>query len=76
MEVLYFHQTMTTHIMEHIHEWHIWQRLCKFKLDDSILLDYFLESLLPIIVKYVASTMPHIEEESISKSQQLYPIYG
>jgi hypothetical protein len=73
---LSFHQTTTTHIMDHIHEWCTQQRLCKIKLDYSNFLYRFFKSVIPIIAKDVLSTMPQTEEESIFKAQQLDLIYA
>ena len=40
-------QNITTHIMDHIHEWHCHCSLCKIQLDYSIFLDWFLKALFP-----------------------------
>ena len=68
-------QSTSTHITDHSHEW--WRRrsLCKIQLDDRILLDWFLNTLLPPITKDVASERPQSKEEAILKAQQFDLIY-
>ena len=48
MEILLSYlQNTTTHIMDHIHEWHRCHRFCKIQLEDRIFLDWFLKTFLP-----------------------------
>ena len=74
--LLSYHQSTTTHIMDHIHEWQRHRSLCKIQLDDEIFLDWFVKTLLPPISKDVASKHPQSEEEAILKSQQFDLIYS
>lgn len=62
--------------MDHIHEWRRGRSLCKMKLDDSILLDWFLKSLLYPIAKDVAQSMPQTEEEVILTAKKFDLIYA
>ena len=76
MEILLsYHQNTTTHIIDHIHEWQQWCRLCKIQLDDKIFLDWFLKNLLPPIAKDVTFEQTQTEEEAILKTQQLDLVY-
>ena len=70
------HQNTSTHITDHIHEWWWCRSLCKIQLDDRILLDWFLKTLLPPIAKDIASERPQSEEEAILKAQQFDLIYA
>ena len=46
MELLtHFRQTPAVHITDHLHEWRRRRSLCKAKLDDRVLLDFFLKTL-------------------------------
>jgi len=67
---------MTIHISDHIHEWKRHHTICKIKLDDSFLLDWFLKTLLPPITKDSTSTMSAIEVKAITKAQQYDLIYS
>ena len=66
---LSYHQSTTTHITDHIHEWRRRRSLCKIQLDDKIVLDWFLKTLLPPIAK-------DITFEAILKAQQFDLIYA
>jgi hypothetical protein len=50
--------------------------LCKAETTKQQCLDWFLISLVSLLGKYVASTFPQSEEESISKAQQYNLIYS
>jgi hypothetical protein len=70
-----FKQMSATHIADHIHEW-CWRcSLCKAETTKQQCLDWFLRSLITLLAKDVASTVPQSEEESISKAQQYDLIY-
>ena len=49
--------------------------LCKAKLDNRVLLDLFLKTLMVEISKDVAQQYPTSEEDAISKAQKLELIY-
>ena len=56
-------------ISDHIHEWR-WQRsLCKEETTKEQRLDWFLQSLVSILAKDVASIFPQSKEEAINKAQ-------
>jgi hypothetical protein len=57
------------HTNDHIHEWCQQRSLCKAETTKEQCLDWFLKSLIYILRKYVASTFPQSEEETISKAQ-------
>ena len=63
------HQSTSTHIIDHIHEFQRHRSLCKIQLDDGIFLDWFLKTLLPPIAKNIASEHPQSKEDTILKSQ-------
>ena len=46
-----FQQDKAMHISNHIQEWHRWKRLIKAFILPKFLLEWFLKSLLPYIVK-------------------------
>jgi hypothetical protein len=69
-------QSLSTHITDHIHEWHQRRSLCKAETTKEQCLNWFLRSLICILAKDVASTFPQTEEESISKAQQYNLIYA
>jgi hypothetical protein len=69
-------QYKSTHISDHIQEWHIWKRLMKSYIPLDFLLEWFLNSLLPYISNDVSTSRVTYEEEVIFKSQQLYLIYA
>jgi hypothetical protein len=68
-------QDTTTHISDHIQEWHRWKRLIKTSIPPTFLLEWFLKSLQPPISKDVATSGVTTEEEAIFKAQQLDLIY-
>jgi len=65
-----FCQTTTTHISDHIHEWHRRHDLYKADINDQFIMEWFLKSLFPSIAKDVAMNILRNEEESIQKEQQ------
>jgi hypothetical protein len=69
-------QTSTMHIADHIHEWRRRRSLCKAETTKEQRLDWFLNSLVSILAKDVASTFPQSEEEAINKAQQFDVIYA
>jgi hypothetical protein len=62
-------QTSTTHIADHIHEWHRPRSLCKAETTKEQCLDWFLRSLVSLLAKDVYSIFPQTEEEAINKDQ-------
>ena len=76
MELLtHFRQTPTIHISDHLHEWRQRRSLCKAKLDDRVLLDLFLKTLMVEISEDVVQHKPTSEEDAKNKAQQLELIY-
>jgi hypothetical protein len=71
-----FKQTSSTHIADHIHEWHRRRSLCKANTTPQQCLNWFLKSLVSLLAKDVAATFPQSEEEAISKTQQFELIYA
>jgi hypothetical protein len=71
-----FKQTSSMHITDHIHEWRRRRILYKDEATPQQCLNRFLKSLISLLEKYVASTFPQSEEESISKAQQFELIYS
>jgi hypothetical protein len=63
-----FKQTSTTHIADHIHEWHRRRSLCKAEATKQQCLNWFLKSLVSLLAKDVATTFPQSEEEAIDKA--------
>jgi hypothetical protein len=63
------------HTSDHIQEWRIWKRLIKAYIPPEFLLEWFLKSLLPYILKDVSTSRVTYEEEAILKAQQLNLIY-
>ena len=63
------HYSTTTHIANHIHEWHRRCSIYKIDVEWKFLLDWFFKSMLPPISKYVAMGMPETKDEAILKSQ-------
>jgi hypothetical protein len=71
-----FKQTSSTHIADHIHEWHRRRSLCKAEATKQQCLNWFLKSLVSLLSKDVAATFPQSEEEAINKAQQFELIYS
>jgi hypothetical protein len=71
-----FHQDKATHILDHIQKWPRWKRLIKAYIPLEFLLEWFLKSLLPYILKDVSTSRVTSREESIFKYQQLDLIYA
>jgi hypothetical protein len=69
-------QDKSTHISDHIKEWHKRKRLIKSYIPPEFLLEWFLKSLLPYISKDVSTSRVTSEEEAIFKAQQLDLIYA
>jgi hypothetical protein len=65
-----------THISYHIQEWRRQKRLIKAYIPLEFLLEWFLKSLLPYILKDVSTSGVTSEEEAIFKFQQLDLIYS
>ena len=69
MEILLnLRKNTSTHIVDYIHEWRRRCNLCKIEISPPFLLDWFLNSLLPHIAKYVAYTS--LDEEAAIPIQQ------
>jgi hypothetical protein len=64
-----FKQTSSTHIADHIHEWHRRCSLCKSNTTPQQFLNWFLKQLVSLLSKDVVATFPQLEEEDISKTQ-------
>jgi hypothetical protein len=72
LEILFeFKQAIVVHILDHIHEWRRRRSICKLDTTPQKILYWFLKSLVPIIAKDVATTMPQTKDEAITKAQQL-----
>jgi hypothetical protein len=77
LEILFeFKQTMTFHIIDHIHEWCRQPSFCQAETTKEQCLDWFLKLLAYVIAKDVASIFPELEEEAIRKAQQFDFIYA
>jgi hypothetical protein len=74
--LLTLRQDTTTHLSDHIQEWHRRKRLIKTSIPLAFLLERFLKSLQPAISKDVATSGVTTEEEAIFKAQQLDLIYA
>ena len=70
------HQTTSTHISDHIHEWRRRRRLIKVPIPDQLLVDWFTKSLLPPISIDVSMGGAVIEEQAISHAQYLDLVYS
>jgi hypothetical protein len=68
-------QTSSTHIPDHIHEWHRRRSLCKADTTPQQCLNWFLKSFVSLLSKDVVVAFPQSEEEAISKNQQFKLIY-
>jgi hypothetical protein len=71
-----FCQDKTTHISDHIQEWHRQKRLIKYYIPPKFLLEWFLKPLLPYILKDVSTSGVTYEEDAIFKSHLLDLIYA
>ena len=77
--LLTFRQDKSTHISDHIQEWHRWKRLIKAFIPPEFLLEWFLKSLLPYITKDVSIFKVQNEDQAIFRGQELdliYPQFG
>jgi len=70
------HQSTSTHILDHIHEWRRRRQLIKATIPGEFVANWFLKSLLPAIAKDVAMSGAITEEELILRAQQLDLIYA
>ena len=70
-----FKQTNATHISDHIHEWHRRRRMVKTFFPDQLLVELFINSLLPSIIEDVAKGGIITEEKFIARAQYLDLIY-
>jgi hypothetical protein len=70
------HQDKSSHISDHIQEWCRRKRLIKAYIPPKFLLEWFLKSLLPYILKDVSTSRVRYEEEAIFKDQKLDLIYA
>ena len=71
-----FQQDKATHISDHIQEWHRWKRLIKAFIPLEFLLEWFLKSLLPYIMKDVSISGVQNEEQEIFREQELDLIHA
>ena len=71
-----FWQDKAMHISDHIQEWHRWKRLIKAFIPLEFLLEWFIKSLLPYIVKDVSTSGFQNEEQAIFRAQMLDFIYA
>ena len=65
-----FRQDKATHISDHIQDWHRRKRLIKAFIPLKFLLEWFLKSLLPYIVKDVSTSRVQNEEQAIFRAQK------
>lgn len=70
-----FKQTNYNQISDHIHEWRHHLRMVKTFFPDQFLVEWFVKSMLPYIIKDVARGGIAIEEKVISHAQYLDVIY-
>ena len=70
------HQTTSTHISNHIHEWRRRRSLIKAPIPDHLLADWFTKSLLPPIARDVSMGGAMTEEKAISRAQYLDLVYS
>jgi hypothetical protein len=71
-----FHQDKATHISDHIQEWRRRKKLIKACVPPDFMLEWFLNSLLPYILKDASTSGVTVEKEVIFKAQQLDLIYA
>jgi hypothetical protein len=71
-----FEQTKVEHISDHIREWRCWKSLIKVPVPPAFLLEWFLNSLVPQLSKYVATSGEFSEEDAIMRAQHLELIYS
>ena len=74
--MLTFRQDKAIHISDHIQEWCRQKRLIKDFIPLEFLLEWFLKSLFPYIVKDVSTSGVQNEEQAIFKAQELDLIYA
>lgn len=65
-------QSISTDILDHIHEWRQCQRLIKATIHDQLLAYWFTKSLFPPIIHDVAMGGVVTEEQAINHAQYLY----
>ena len=70
------HQTTSTHISVHIHEWRRKRRLIKAPIPDQLLADWFTKYLLPPIAIDISMGGSITEEQAVSRAQYLYLVYS
>ena len=71
-----FWQDKATHISDHIQEWHRHKRMIKAFIPPEFLLEWFLKSLLPYIMKDVSTSRVQNEDQAIFRAQDLDLIYA
>ena len=71
-----FRQDKATHISNHIQEWNRQKQLIKAHISLEFLLEWFLKSLFPYIVKDVSTFGVQNEEQAIFRAQELDFIYA
>ena len=74
--LLTFRHDKATHISDHIQEWRRWKRLIKAFILSEFLLEWFLKSLLPYIMKDDSTSGVQNEEQEIFRAQELDLIYA
>jgi hypothetical protein len=71
-----FEQTKVDHISDHIQEWKCHKSLIKVSVPPALLLEWFLNSLVPQLSKDVATLGVFSDKETIMRGQQLELIYS
>lgn len=71
-----FEQTTMDHISDHIWEWRHRNSLIKVPVPLAFLLEWFLNSLVPQLSKYVTTSRVFSEEDSIMRAQHFELIYS
>jgi hypothetical protein len=71
-----FEQTIVDHISYHIREWRRQKSLIKVPIPPAFLLEWFLNSLVPLLSKDVAMSGVFSEEDAIMRAQQFELIYS
>jgi hypothetical protein len=74
--LIYFKQSSSTHISDHIHEW--WRRRCLIKvpLPDQSLVEWITKSLIGPIARDVTMGGVVTEEQEINSAQYLHLVYS
>lgn len=70
-----FKQTTSTHMSNHIHEWHHRHRMVKTYVPNQLLAEWFIKSLLPSITEDVMKRGVVNDEQVTARAQYLDMIY-